>query len=239
MEKKYILTDETKIVDGHTLHRIKAVKNFIGVYRDQFGGWIEKEENLSHEGACWVYDEAMVFDRTLIRQDASVFGKSKIYGCSFIKDSAIVCDSHVFGQACVAGHSYINQSSIFDNACVKDNAHVQRGAKVYGSAFIKGESSIHDEAEISGFVAVDAKENIGRGANITSVDQILSIGPLGSRLDHMTFVKNLNGDILVFCGCFSGTIEEFELRVRYIHVGTKFEKQYMNTILYAKTHFSS
>jgi hypothetical protein len=50
-EKKYELTDETMEIDGHILHRIRALKN-IGetINVGDLGGFVENEENLSHEG---------------------------------------------------------------------------------------------------------------------------------------------------------------------------------------------
>ena len=48
--KKYELTEETVTVSGKTLHRIKAVRDFGSVKAGEFGGYIEKEENLSHFG---------------------------------------------------------------------------------------------------------------------------------------------------------------------------------------------
>ena len=59
-EKKYELTDETIDVDGHILHRIKAIRDFGDVNVGELGGFIEKEENLSHNGKCWVCDDARV-----------------------------------------------------------------------------------------------------------------------------------------------------------------------------------
>lgn len=50
MKKKYELTDQTIDVDGRTLHRIKALRDFSDVLAGELGGWIEKEENLSHAG---------------------------------------------------------------------------------------------------------------------------------------------------------------------------------------------
>lgn len=51
--KKYEFTGETKQVnlEGKTtiLHRIRATKNFGIIKTGDLGGWIEKEENLSHE----------------------------------------------------------------------------------------------------------------------------------------------------------------------------------------------
>ena len=54
MSKKYEFTDETITVDGHTLHRIRAVRCFSEVKAGDFGGGIEKEHNLSHEDHAWV-----------------------------------------------------------------------------------------------------------------------------------------------------------------------------------------
>ena len=42
--KKYELTSEVIEYKGHTLHRIKALKNFGSVKEGQFGGWIENEK---------------------------------------------------------------------------------------------------------------------------------------------------------------------------------------------------
>ena len=59
---KYKLTDKTQVVDGHTLYRIKALKNFSDVKKEDLGGWIEKVENLSQEDNCWVYGNARVYE---------------------------------------------------------------------------------------------------------------------------------------------------------------------------------
>lgn len=48
MGDKYILTDEVITVGGHALHRIRAVRNFGNIIAGQLGGYIEKEDNLSH-----------------------------------------------------------------------------------------------------------------------------------------------------------------------------------------------
>ena len=59
-DKKYELTDNTIEYDGKTLYQIKALKNFGNVKTGYLGGYVEKEENLSHEGNCWVDDNAKV-----------------------------------------------------------------------------------------------------------------------------------------------------------------------------------
>ena len=60
MERKYELTGETKKSCTKTLHRIRALRDFGSVRAGDLGGWVESEENLSHEGDCWVYGHAQV-----------------------------------------------------------------------------------------------------------------------------------------------------------------------------------
>ena len=58
--KKYEFTGETKVIFGTTLHQIIAVRDFSDVISGEIGGWIEKEENLSHNGDARVYGDAWV-----------------------------------------------------------------------------------------------------------------------------------------------------------------------------------
>lgn len=62
MMKKYEFTGETKMWLGRELHRIRAVRDFGDVKCGTLGGWIEKEDNLSHNGSCFVYGNAEVYD---------------------------------------------------------------------------------------------------------------------------------------------------------------------------------
>ena len=57
---KYKLTDETKVVNNITLHRIECVTAFSDVGCGEKGGWIESEKNLSQRGNAWVGENAMV-----------------------------------------------------------------------------------------------------------------------------------------------------------------------------------
>lgn len=61
--RKYELTDETKIVFGVTLHRIRALVDIavIGVTAGALGGWIEREGNLAHDEHARVSGNARVW----------------------------------------------------------------------------------------------------------------------------------------------------------------------------------
>lgn len=83
----------------HTLYRIKALKDVSpSIPKGTIGGYIEKEENLSHEGTSWVSKNACVFG------NASVFGKVRVYGdaCVF-EEARVFGTASVFGEACLYG----------------------------------------------------------------------------------------------------------------------------------------
>ena len=80
--KKYEFTGETKEIKllfrTAVLHRIRATVSFGFVKIGDLGGWIEKEENLSHEGKAWVWGNAKVCG------DAEVWGNAKVFSASHV-----------------------------------------------------------------------------------------------------------------------------------------------------------
>ena len=116
--KKYEMTSETKIVNGVTLHRIKALISFGDIHEGDIGGFIEKEENLSHDGNAWVYGDALVYG------NARVHGNALVYG-----------DAEVCGNACIYGNA-----EVCGNACIYGNAWVCGDALIYGDARVCGDA---------------------------------------------------------------------------------------------------
>lgn len=70
--KKYKLTEETLEINGHTLHRIVALRDFGEVKKGDLGGFIEKESNLAHNGNCWIYNDAVVSDFARVCNNAVI-----------------------------------------------------------------------------------------------------------------------------------------------------------------------
>ena len=107
-ERKYKLTDETKGVFGVTLHRIVAIKDFANVKPGDKGGWVEKEDNLSHYGNAWVYDDAWVYGNARVYDDASVYGNARVYGKVWVYGNARVYgNAQVYGDAWVYGDAEV------------------------------------------------------------------------------------------------------------------------------------
>lgn len=126
--KKYELTTETLQYARHTLHRIKALKDFGIINAGELGGWIEKEENLSQYGNAWVYGDSMVYDNAIVSDNAWIYCNAKVY------DNANVCDN-----AIIRDHA-----RVFGNALVSDNADIFHYAMICGYVEVCGNAEIRN-----------------------------------------------------------------------------------------------
>jgi len=162
MGPRYEFTDETKTVDGHVLHRIRRLSD------GKLGGFIEKEENLSQEGSCWVDDNAKVYDDARVYDNAHVYGNAIVYGSAQIYDNAWVCnnakvydDAQVYEHAKVYGDAQVydkakvydfanvyNNAQIYNNALIYESAEIYQNAKVYGNAEVYRSAKVHGKAEV-------------------------------------------------------------------------------------------
>ena len=106
MENKYKLTEETINVNGKTLYRIEALKDFNDVKKGDKGGFVESDNNLTQSGDCWIYDNAKVFGDALVYGNAAVCDNASVYGHAIVYGDAIVFDNAaVCGIAMVYEHA--------------------------------------------------------------------------------------------------------------------------------------
>lgn len=174
IEKKFRLdNNDTIFFCGVKLYRIIALRDFSDVKAGDKGGYVEKEDNLSHYYKTWVSD------------NAKVFGNAKI----------------------------------FDNAMVSGDAMVSGNAEIYGDAMISGNAKIFGDAQIS-----DDNEHCGFDC-------------FGSSNRHTHAYLTASEAVEIICGCFRGSIKEFEKAVEKRHAGTIYEKQYGKIIELIKIKF--
>ena len=120
MNKKYeLLRNDYIEYEGTTLYRIKALRDFGNVKAGELGGYIEKEDNLSHEHNCWVYKHAKVFGNAEVYDNAYVYGNAEVY-----QNAKITCNSRVYGDAKIEEDTIIGKVSIpykkiFQYQCAK------------------------------------------------------------------------------------------------------------------------
>ena len=213
--KKYELTTNTKMCFGRKLYQIKALKDFGDVKAGDLGGYIEKEENLSHDGIAWVFGNAYVYGNARVYDDAYVYGNTLISG-----NAQVFGNARVYDDAYVYGNTYVfGDAKVFGNACVYDNAEVFDNAQVFGDACVYDTTWIHCDAQIS-----------------SNADYICFKG-FGSKNRNTTMFRTKNGDVYVSCGCFTGSLRAFTDKVKETHGNTKYAKEYLACIKVAKIHF--
>ena len=110
MNKKYELIES----DRKGFYRVKALKDFGDVKKGDIGGYIENENSLSHEGLCWVYNNAKIYGYSEIFDNAKISGNAKVFGYSEVYDNA-----EVYGNAKVFGNA-----EICENARIKEGSHI-------------------------------------------------------------------------------------------------------------------
>lgn len=153
---KYCFTGETKSYQHRTLYRIQACRAFGTVKAGEVGGWIEKQENLSHEDTCWVSDEAIVCDdawvhgHAQIQKRAKVRDQAEVYGYVVVSDFTIVSE-----------HARLKQrAEVFDHAKVKGYAVISDFARIQDYAEISGQAWVYQYAIVGGWEQIGGRERI-------------------------------------------------------------------------------
>lgn len=104
--KKYELTDDSITFMGRKLFRIRAIRSFNDVAAGDLGGYVEKEENLSHDDDAWIYGDACISGDARIYDDAWIFGNIRISGNARIYGNACI-----YGDARICGNAYISDDA--------------------------------------------------------------------------------------------------------------------------------
>lgn len=154
---KYVLTNISKVINGRTVFRIRAIKDFGNVTNGEQGGYVESYDNLSQDDTCWIYSNAAVYDK------AQVFGNARVYSRACVFGNACI-----YGQAKVSGNSQVfGHAQVYGQTKVSDNAQVFGYAQVYGHAVARGSCRVHEYAQLSekqvckyGYISTDLSKNI-------------------------------------------------------------------------------
>ena len=96
---------------------------------------------------------------------------------------------------------------------------------MYGDAWVSGDAQVYDDAQVSG----DAK--------IENNDSHCGFDCFGLSNRHTHAYLTNGNKVEIICGCFKGSIEEFEKKVEETHSGTLYEKQYKAIIGVIKIKF--
>lgn len=95
--------------------------------KGDLGGYIAKEENLSHDRNAWVFDNAVV-----VGEEAAVYDDAEIHDNVRVYDRAKVYhDARVYGNTVIRWEARVS-----GDAQVFDNVEISGKAKVYGDCHI-------------------------------------------------------------------------------------------------------
>ena len=187
MLKYELLDSDTVGIDGITLYRIRALRDFSDVKSGDLGGYIANMGCLSHQGDCWVYDKSNKIVCGCISENAIVNGfNSKtdniIDGDITISGNAkILYNVDLYGKVRISGNSLITSvalsgiNNIEDEDCILDGTYgsidIRDNVKIIGSNFKpKGKIALSGDAYIINAVVSNLKKdfktyNIGGKSN--------------------------------------------------------------------------
>ena len=124
------------------LHRIRALRNVReDVRAGDLGGFVESESNLSQEGTCWIYDNAIACENARVTEDSTLHRSAKVL------DAAVIS-----GDACLDWSAFVMHNAVVASGDISGLAIVGGHAKILGGASNHSSPMIRDEASICGEV---------------------------------------------------------------------------------------
>lgn len=133
MKKYKMHKSEIKAIGLHTLCRIQALIDIPkhGVKAGDFGGFIEKENNLSQTLDGWVGENASVYGDSFIMRDVLVSGNATVF------------QSNLWGDMVVKGNANIRESTIHGKSfTIEGKALIQDVNLEFENGLINGETTM-------------------------------------------------------------------------------------------------
>jgi len=159
---KYIIQDQAyRLPDGRNVYRIKAVRDFGNVKEGTLGGFVEAADNLSHDGLCWIADDAMALGRSRVIGDAQLRDYARLCDWAVITDRCVVCDDAQLRDSAFAYDDTVigAKSVLADVVTVYDHAVIRCQTRFSVSAKnrlpnLRGHVIIRDNARLEGSISV-------------------------------------------------------------------------------------
>lgn len=120
-QKKYEITEITH-PKYPWLHRIRArcqVNEQVGP--GALGGYVQTEDNLSQDGTCWIYDQAICCEEAVVEDDGRMFDGAVARGSALISG-----DARMFERAVAEGNSSFFSGELKEDVRLSGNAVVNR-----------------------------------------------------------------------------------------------------------------
>ncbi len=229
--KKYeLVPDQTTTINGHTLHRIRALKDikiYYGIFVDQYytvksgetGGFVESEENLSQKDSAWIWSEAKVFEQARVFGDAQISGNAQIYGRALVFNKAKVGDdarvyetAYVYDEATISGRAQVRHAAVVSgNVSIDDDAQITGRSRVHGRARISDHGEV-ENALVDDFAEVSEYGHVVGNAKVMGRVQVSGIATVGGNSLIFGDVK-IRGNSIVVGSIIGGDQEIVDKRI--------------------------
>lgn len=166
MGKKYVLTDNKREYDddGHVLYQIRRCSDGV------LGAWVEDENSLSQEGACWADERCQLLDGTEVSGDVQL-SEVSVYNtrieCSGVIIGGMIEDSVITGNVIIYAaqieEADIKGDVVLDHTPVGNSDVLGNVKAVAEGDVVILNSMIQDKSHISGDTVVMSVDHV-RGA---------------------------------------------------------------------------
>ena len=168
-----------------------------------------------------------------LTEDTSIYSGRKVHRIKALRDFGNVKKGELGGW--IESESNLSQN---DKCWVYDRASVSEAAVVEGDAILFGDVEIWGEAVIGGDVTIGGYVQIGDNAKISKETDYATVKGFGRQCRSTIFHRCKDGIVRVRCGCFYGTIEEFQKAVCKTHKNNeKMKQEYLKIAELMELHF--
>ena len=181
MTLKYEIQNQAhQLPDGRKVHRIQALRSFGNVEEGTIGGFVEEDDNLSHDGLCWIADDAMALGRSQVSGDAQLRDRARLGEWAMITDQCVVQDdarlrdfSFGYGNAVIGAQSVLaDVVTVCGNAVVLCRPRFSVSGKTR-LPNLRGHAMIRDDARLEGSICVQDNATVGDHAIVRDYARLL------------------------------------------------------------------
>ena len=171
--------------------------------------------------------------RTRVQDNAKIGALVSIGNYTMVGNGVVISP-----RTCVGNRVTIKENAMIGTGVTIGNgAVIGRGVEIGASSTIGEAADIDDGVEIDVGVTIGACARIGQRAVINNTRDCMVMGPIGSRDDILTCFRH-GKKLIVATGCFTGTLEEFEDRVKTVYVRYSLHRNhYMAAIAFFRVKF--
>lgn len=137
MQKKYEITSIAH-PQFPWLHRIRALVDVNeAVPKGTWGGFVEHEKNLSQEGTCWIYDQAICCERAVVERRAELFQEAIAKGDALLTGTAVMYQTSIAEESC-----RILAGEVWNMAHIRGIAKITAARETVDAPLILGNSQV-------------------------------------------------------------------------------------------------